>query len=178
MTRAVARLKEELRDILVTAVFFATGFTLIIVAERLITRGSGIEIASFARAVIGGLIVAKVLLLVDLLPIVNAFPHKPLIHNIAWKSALYVSASVVFLYLEPFIKHLFKGMGLGLSHALAWQELMRPRTWAILIFLLMLLVGFVTMREISRVVGKDELKQMFFGERRRPLVGRRFRDVA
>jgi hypothetical protein len=178
MARAVAKLKKELREILVTAVFFATGFILIIVAERLFTRGSGIEIAGFARAVVGGLIVAKVLLLVDLLPFVNAFPHKPLVHNIVWKSALYVSGSVVFAYLEPFIKHLFKGMGLHVSHALAWQEVMRPRTWAILIFLLMLMVGFVTMREISRVVGKDELKQMFFGERRRPLVGRRFRDVA
>jgi len=178
MPRAVAKLKEELRKVLVTALFFATGFCLIIVAERLFTRGSSIEVAGFARALIGGLIVAKVLLLVDMIPFVNAFPHKPLIHNIVWKSTLYISASVVFVYLEPFVKHLFKGLGLLASHALAWQELMRPRTGAIMIFLLMLLVAFVTMREISRVVGRDELKQMFFGERHRPLTGRRFRDVA
>ena len=66
---------------LVSAVYFSAGFCMITVAERLFTRGSGVEVASFARAIVGGLIVAKVLLLVDLVPFVNAFPHKPLIHN-------------------------------------------------------------------------------------------------
>jgi hypothetical protein len=163
MPRAVARVKEEIRTILTAAVFFSTGFSLIILADRLVTRGSGIEIASFGRALIGGLIVAKVLLVVDLLPFVHAFPNKPLVHNIIWKSSMYIAGSLLFRYLEPLVKSLFSGMGLAASHFSALGEFMQPRFWAIEIWLAMLLVVFVTMRELSRVVGKEELRLMFLG---------------
>jgi hypothetical protein len=163
MPRAVARVKEEIRKILTAAVFFSTGFCLIVLADRLLTRGSGVEIASFARALIGGLIVAKVLLVVDLLPFVHAFPTKPLVHNIIWKSSMYIAGSLVFRYLEPLVKSLFKGMGLAASHFSALGEFMLPRFWAIEIWLAMLLVVFVTMQELSRVVGKEKLRLMFFG---------------
>jgi hypothetical protein len=163
----LARLKEEIRKILVIAVFFAIGFCIIIVNNRLVTAGTGIEIAPFARALIGGLIVAKVLLIVDLLPFVHAFPDKPLVHNVAWKSSLYVGASVVFLYIEPFFKSLIKGAGLYAANSRAWQELMLPRTWATVMWLAVLMVGFVTMQELSHVLGKDQLKYIFFGDRKK-----------
>jgi hypothetical protein len=69
MPGAVSRFREELRQILVIAVYFAAGFCLIIVAERLFTRRTGIEIAGFARAVVVGSLLQRI-------------PHKPLIHNI------------------------------------------------------------------------------------------------
>jgi hypothetical protein len=154
------------------------GFCIIILHNRLLTRGSGIEIAGFARALVGGLIVAKVLLTVNLLPFVHAFPHKPLVHNIAWKSSLYVAASVVFLYIEPFLKNLVRGAGLALSHSRAWHELMLPRTWATLIWLAVLMLIFVTMQELKRVIGKEKLNDMFFGRRGEPGNETRFRDAA
>jgi hypothetical protein len=163
LRKRLVRLEEELRKVFVAASFFATGFVLIIFAERLFVQGSSIHTGGIFRALVGGLIVAKVLLLVDLLPFVHAFPEKPLVHNIVWKSSLYVAASVVFTYIEPLIKGLFKGTGLSASHAKAVQELMLPRTWAIEIWLAMLLVTFVTLQELSRVIGKDEFKRIFFG---------------
>jgi len=178
MPASIARVKEEARKLLVVAVFFSVGFSIIILHNRLLTRGSGIEIAGFARALVGGLLVAKVLLTVDLLPFVDAFPHKPLVHNIGWKSSLYIAASVVFLYMEPFVKSVVKGGGLSLSHSRAWQELMLPRTWAALIWLAVLMVIFVMMRELNRVVGEDKLKHMFFGHRGKTSDESRYRDAA
>jgi hypothetical protein len=166
MPRALRKLLEEIRKILVTGLFFAIGFSLIIIANRLLTRGSGIEIAPFARAIVGGLLVAKVLLIVDLFPFVHAFPDKPLVHNIAWKSSLYVAASIVFQYLEPLIKSLFHGMDLVSAHHSALHELMQPRTWATEIWLAMLLVAFVTMQELARVLGKEKVSALFLGERK------------
>ncbi len=170
-------MKEEVRKMLVAAVFFAIGFCLLILHNRLLTRGSGIELAGFTRALVGGLIVAKVLLTVNLVPFVHAFPHKPLVYNVAWKSSLYIAGSLVFLYIEPFIKSLFKGAGLYASHFRAWHELMLPQTWSIVVWLAVLMVGFVTMQELSRVIGKDQLKDMFFGHRK-PAIEGRFRDAA
>lgn len=178
MSAAVAKVKEEVRKILTVALFFSVGFCLIHVSERLFTAGTHVEIAPLTRAVIGGFIVAKVLLTVDLLPFVHAFPGKPLIQNIAWKTSLYVIAGVIFLYIEPFIKTLVKGVGLYAAHSHAWHELMLPRTWAIVIWVAMLLTVFVTMAELSRVIGKDPFKKMFFERQEKSEAERRLRDAA
>jgi len=178
MPGVVAKAKEEVRKILVVAVFFSTGFCLVHVSNRLLTEGSQVELASLSRAIFGGLIVAKVLLLVDILPFVDAFPGRPLVRNIAWKSSLYLAGAVIFLYIEPFLKNLFRGAGLFASHSRAWHELMLPRTWATVLFLAMLMVVFVTFQELSRVIGKDQLKYMFFGRRDKLAEQQRFRDVA
>lgn len=163
MSQALARVKTEIRKLFAAALFFSTGFCLIVLADRLITRGSGIESAGFFRAVIGGLIVAKILLVVDLFPFVHAFPNKPLVHNIIWKGSLYIAASLVFRYLEPLLKSLFNGLDLMSAHHGALQEFALPRTWAVEIWLALLLVAFVTMQELSRVLGKDKMRVLFFG---------------
>lgn len=178
MRRVVAKAKEELAKILVVAAFFSTGFFLIHVSNRLLTEGSHVEIASLARAIFGGLIVAKVLLSVNLLPFVNAFPGKPLLPNILWKSLLYVAGGVVFLYIEPLLKNLFRGAGIFVSHSRAWHELMLPRTWATLIWVAMLMTVFVTLQEITRAIGKEQSRYMFFGRKRNLTNQERFRDAA
>src|SRR5215813_14128977 len=111
MSLSVAKIKEEFRKILVIAVFFSIGFCLIHLSDRLLIAGSGVQIPGITKAIIGGLIVAKVLLIVDVLPFVNAFPHRPVAYNIGWKSSLYVIAGVIFLYVEPFVKSLIRGAG-------------------------------------------------------------------
>jgi len=177
MSPAVARLKEEFRKGLITAVFFSVGFAVIMVHNRLLTEGTGFKPESFVMALVGGLIAGKVLVSVDMLPFVDAFPHKPMIYNIGWKTSLYVAAALVFLYIDPFVKHLVKGAGLYASHSQAWHELMLPRTWATLIWVVVLMLIFVTVKEMSRVVGKDQLKSMFFGRRDTPAQIRQ-RDAA
>ncbi len=178
MQPSVARVKEEIRKVLGTAIFFSVAFCLIVLADRLVGTGSEFEMGSFFRAVVGGLIVAKVLLIVDLLPLVHAFPGKPLVHNIIWKSTVYVAASIVYRYLEPLVKFLFKGAGLAAAHHGALGELARPRFWAIEIWLAMLLLVFVTMRELTRVMGNNTMKLIFFGVGDKSAAEIRFRDAA
>jgi hypothetical protein len=163
MRHALEKLWEEVRKMLGAAVFFAVAFCLIVLADRLVGRGSDMEIGSFSRAIIGGLIVAKVLLLVDLLPFVDAFPGKPIVYNIAWKSTIYIVASLLFRYIEPLIKSLFVGASLAAAHLHAAQELSLPRFWAIEIWVGVLLVIFVTMLELTRALGRDKMRFIFFG---------------
>ena len=178
MPGVVAKAKEEFRKMLVVAMFFSAGFCLIHVSNRLLTEGSHVQIANLTRAIVGGLIVAKVLLSVDLLPFVHAFPGKPLARNVVWKSSLYVAGGVIFLYIEPLLKNLFRGAGLFVSHSRAWQELMLPRTWATVIWVAILMAVFVTLTELSRVIGKDQLKYMFFGRGRKLATQDRSRHAA
>jgi uncharacterized membrane protein len=55
---------------------------------------------------------------------------------------------------------------------------MLPRTWATVIWLAVLLVVFVTAQEVSRVIGKEQLKSMFFGNKRLSATEVRFPDAA
>lgn len=178
MPNLITRLKEEARKLLVVAVFFAVGFCIIIVHNRLLTEGSKIEIAPFARAIVGGLIAAKVLLTVDMLPFVRAFPEKPLAYNVVWKSTLYIAASVVFLYIEPFFKSLIKGTGLYAAHTRALHELTLPRTWATVIWVAVLMVVFVTIQELGQLLGKERMKYIFFGHRKKRTARTEFRKAA
>jgi hypothetical protein len=175
---AVAKVKEGVRKILVAALFFSIGFCLIHLANHLLTEGSSVEIAKISQAIVGGFFVAKVLLTVDLLPFVDAFPNKPLIQNIAWKTSLYVVAGVIFLYLEPFVKSLVKGEGVYAAGSHAWHELMLPRTWATVIWVAMLLTAYATMTELSRVIGRDQLKHMFLGGGNKSKTEGRLRGAA
>ena len=172
------KVKAEVRKLLAVAVYFAIGFCIIILHNRLLVEGSQIQIASYVRALVGGLIAAKVLLTVDMLPFFDVFPHKPMVYNIGWKTLLYAVGAMVFVYAEPFLKHLVKKAGLYASHQQAWHELTLPRTWATMIWIVVLLVAFVTMQELSRVLGKGQLKYMFFGPHATPAVEERPRKAA
>lgn len=87
MSQFAEKAKEEVSEILLVALFFSTGFCLIHICTLLFTEGSNIQIASITKSVIGGFIVAKVLLMMDLLPFVKAFPSRPLMSNVVWKNA-------------------------------------------------------------------------------------------
>ena len=178
MPGIVSTVKQEAGKFLATAVFFSVGFCLILFAERLFAWGAGIEVASFFQAVYGGFIVAAVLLVVDSLPFAHAFPGKPMIYNIVWKSSLYIAASLVYRYITPLVKYLFQGMSLPAAASGALQEFLLTRRWAIEIWLAMLLVVYVTMQELARVIGRDQLKVMFFGRRGKPAKERYSRDAA
>jgi len=49
------------------------------------------------RGLVGGLIAAEVLLSVDMLPFFDAFPDKPMIFNVGWKTTLYTGGVLGFL---------------------------------------------------------------------------------
>jgi hypothetical protein len=157
------RIKKEVLGALAAGVFFATGFTLIVLTDRLVGRGTDVHIASFARAIVGGWIAAKVLAVADLLPFVSVFQGRPLIHPIMWKSAIYFAAALVFKYGEDLAIGLYQGLGLGAAHMAALAEFGLARTWAIHIWIAVLLVVFVTLKEVVRVAGKERARRVFFG---------------
>ena len=163
MSGAHGTLQQGVGKFLGTALFFSTGSCLILIAERLVTRGSGIEIATFFQALYGGLIIAALLRIVDFLPFVDAFLGKPLIHNIVWKSSLYIGASLVYRYVKPLFKYLFEGLSLPAAAENALHEFMLARRWAIEIWVAMLVVVYVTMMELIRAIGRDRLKEIFLG---------------
>ncbi|WP_045227139.1 hypothetical protein [Methyloterricola oryzae] len=160
-------LKHEVILVLPPTVFFFITFSLLVMTRRLTMREYDIPLSGFINAVVGALIVGKVVLVVDKFPFVNRYPDKPLIFNVAWKTGIYLVATLLVRYLEhllPFLRE-FKSLGTAHQHLLA--EVVWPHFWLIQMWLLVLFFVYVSLRELIRAIGKDTFISLFFGAARR-----------
>jgi chromate transport protein ChrA len=126
-------------------------------------EGTGIALGTSASITIGALILAKAVLIADLLPFINRYPDKPLIYNVAWKTTIYVLIAMLLHYLENLFDFWRKAGGLAAANEMLLKEIVWPHYWAIQILLVVLILMYVTMREVIREIGKDKVRQMFFG---------------
>ena len=100
-----------------------------------------------------------------LLPFMNRFPGRPLIYNIAWKTLIYILAALLVRYIEAFI-HFYRandtmlGANRHMLDGVIW-----PHFWAIQIWLTVLLMLYCAMDELSKALGRDRMKDLFFGGR-------------
>ena len=163
MGSIVQRLKREIIGAIPTILFFFIVFQLLALTKALLLKGYGIEVSTFLNATIAALVVGKVLPIVDLLPMMNRFPDKPLIYNIVWKTCIYMVAVFVVRYVEhliPFIRE-YKNFGAANSHL--FNEIVWPHFWIVHLWLLVCFFMYCTIRELGRILGYEQIRSMFFG---------------
>jgi hypothetical protein len=171
MHRIIARAKEELEAVAPPAVFFFLTFHILAFTRRLMLMEYGISVSTFMAATIGALVVAKVILVVDLVPWVNRYPDKPLIYNVAWKTAIYLVASLVVHYVEHLIPFVHQHENLATATRHLFAETIWPHFWAVQMWLLLLLFVYCALRELIRALGRERVLSMFFGTSRRTTAG-------
>jgi hypothetical protein len=154
--------KHEFLEVLPPMIFFLIAFHIILMERALIAREYGLHPLSMATATLTALLVAKVVLIADMLPIINRFPERPLIYNVVWKTAIYVGASLFVHYLEHLIP-LWWRTGFRAANEHLWSELVWPHFWAVQLLLVVLFLIYSAMRELVRVIGRDRVRQIFFG---------------
>jgi hypothetical protein len=163
MSNIIQRLKPKILGAIPTVVFFFIVFQLLAFTRSLILKGYGIQASTFLKATIAALIVGKVVLLTDLLPMINRFPNKPLIYNIVWKTFIYMVAAVLVRYVEhliPLIRE-YKNLIVANSHLL--DEVVWPHFWLVQLWLLVCFFMYCTISELGRILGREQLRSMFFG---------------
>jgi hypothetical protein len=163
MSTIFSWLKHEIVEAIPPAVFFFISFQLIAFTTALMLEEYGIRMSTFLAATIAALIVAKVVLVVDLVPWVNRFPEKPLIYNVVWKTAIYMIAALFVRYAEHLIHFLREYGNLALANRHLLDEVVWPRFWAVQIWLLILFFMYCSLRELIRALGRDRVRLMFLG---------------
>ena len=154
--------KHELRELLPVIIFFIITFELLALTQALILKQYGISAEAFVTAIIMALVVAKVVVLADLLPIVNRFPEKPLAYNIAWKTIIYFTASFLFRYVEHLV-HFWRQTGrFGEANIKMAQEIVWPHFWGIQLWQFVLLLVYCIFHEVTRLVGRERVFDLFF----------------
>lgn len=163
MTGPGERIKHELLELLPPTIFFFVAFHVIVFSRALILRQYGVQVSSLAGATVGALLVAKVVLIADMLPVVNRFPEKPLIYNVVWKTAIYVLAALVVHYLEHLIPVWWRDGSLLTANRRMIEEVVWPHFWVIQLWLVILLFVYCSCRELVRAIGRQKAVTMFFG---------------
>src|SRR5213083_2070922 len=131
MTKLSTKLKEEFFKLLPPTTFFFVALHIVAFVRVLMLKGTGISPLSSISVAVAALILGKAVLLADMLPMINRFPHKPLIYNIAWKTVIYLLISAVIHYLERLIDFWRHAGSFGAANQKLLSEIIWPHFWAI-----------------------------------------------
>jgi len=157
------RIKKELEELLPPTLYFFVTLHIVALIRALMLRGTGIPLTTSLTVTLTALVLGKAVVLADMLPVINRYPDKPLIYNVAWKTVIYLLVALVLHYLE----HLFDYWRETGSIAAANREVLDKIVWAHFIAVQILLAAMVLLycmwRELVRVVGRKKVVQMFFG---------------
>ena len=163
MSTLTAKIKEELVAMLPPTIFFFVALHIVALIRVLMLKGTGLAPVTSVSVAVAALILGKAVLIADMLPIINRYPDKPLIYNVAWKTLVYWVMAAIIHYLERLVDFWRQAGGLVAGNEKLLAEIVWPHFWAIQIILLVLILTYCTMHEIVRVIGEDKVRQMFFG---------------
>src|SRR6266487_5452890 len=170
MSKLSTKLKEEFFALLPPTIFFFVALHIVALIHSLMMKAAGISPLSSVSIAVAALVMGKVVLLADLLPLINRFPNKPLIYNVTWKTSIYLLVSVLIHYLEHLIEFWRKTGSFITGNEKLLAEIVWPHFWAIQILLLVLILMYCTMHELVRVIGKEKVLRIFFGPMPAPEV--------
>lgn len=166
MSNLSGKLREEIDALLPPAIFFFVALHLVALVRVLMLKGTGIPVSTSASVTLAALIIAKAVLIADMMPFINRFPHRPLAYNVAWKTGIYFLVATLVHYLERLVDYWREAGGFIAANDKLLSEIVWPHFWAIQIFLLVLILMYCSMRELVRVIGGDKVRAMFFGPSR------------
>jgi hypothetical protein len=170
MSHASAKIKEEFLAILPPTIFFFVALHLVALIRALMIKASGLTPMSTASIAVAALILGKSVLIADMLPVINRYPDRPLIYNVAWKTTIYLLVSLFIHYLERLYDFARQAGGLIAGNHKLLSEIVWPHFWAVQIVLFILVLTYCTARELVRVFGKERCVRMFFGPLPLPVI--------
>jgi hypothetical protein len=163
--RLFLAMKRGILHVLPVFLFFLVSFTVINWTEAFLFKQVGISPFGFLEIVIAAALIAKIVLIVDHLPLIRLFRSKPLAIGIVWKTAIYWVLLLIVRLAIRFAPYFFEA-DIGFREGL--NLFIDQMNWnlfiSIQVYYLMLLFIFVTFQELTFKIGPAKMRRLFFGK--------------
>jgi hypothetical protein len=155
------KLRHEVKSILLTTLYFAICFGTLVLIKRLILADYQIQFRGLSLALIGALIMAKVVLIMEHVPLGTWIEKRPAIVDVIVRTFVYGLGVFVVLILEKSFeaRHDFGGFLNALAHIYEHPDY--PHIWANTICVFWTLLGFNLFSMLRNQLGKNGLRQLF-----------------
>jgi hypothetical protein len=168
MSRSWNWLREEFWQILPVWIFFFVSFGLVALNRMAIFAEYHIKPAEPPEFLVGSLIMAKVVLLIDAFFKREGWERRPLIYFTLWNTGLYFVAALAFHHIEQVFSLIRRQhVGIAAANHEVLLAMAKPTFAAIMASVLVLTFVFCTLRELVHATGHERFMEMFFGRRPR-----------
>ena len=159
-----SRLRKEMISYWITVAYLTLYFGVFFSYRRLLLAQYQISYENYGIALIQALVLAKVILIGDLLRLGRGLEEKPLIYPTLFRAFIFTIWVALFKLLEETVKGLFHGEGLGggFDHIVAKGQYEYFASCLVVFFTF---IPFFAFKELVRVTGKSEIFKLFFRRR-------------
>ncbi len=162
------KLRHELQEYALISAYLFVCFGALILYKMAILRGQGISYALYGSALIKAVILAKFILIGHVLRIGDRYSERRFVQVIAYKSLFFLVMLLVLSVIEEAVVGVIHGRTIAASLAeVAGGTLLQ--ILASCLIMLLILVPYLTFRELNEVLGEGRLQQILFEYRTGPL---------
>lgn len=158
-------IKKELLHVIPIFLFFLFFFSLINWMEAYLFEGMGVTPFHFLEVAIAAALIAKIVLVVDHLSLIDLFRKRPLAYVIVWKTGIYWTLLLMVRLIIRFVPFLYGGGDHFIEDLTRFHSQVH---WNIFLsiqgYYLMLLFIFVTFQELTFKIGPEKMVRLFFGK--------------
>jgi len=153
---------KEMETIAGVALYFFLWLGLLMALKKLTLKDYNIEISGISTTIISALIIAKVVILMEFIPMWKWARQQPTIVGILLRTLLYtIGVAVIFLLEKAFeARHEDGGFQSALVHVFQGRDIYL--VWTKTIVIGISLLGYNTMSVVRQWLGKKELARLFF----------------
>jgi hypothetical protein len=156
------KILEEIKIVLRTATYFAIVFILMMVMKKLYLKDYDIEFYGMSQAIIGALIMSKVVILMEMISFGKWVQDQPPIVDVLIRTVLYTAGVAVVIVLEKAFekRHEVVGFGNAIAYILNHRDVYH--VWATTIGSAASIFVYNSFSIVQRLVGKNGLARLFF----------------
>jgi hypothetical protein len=154
--------KRELKQILAISGVFFVIFVLFLLMKKALLDDYAINYYILGKSLVGSLIIAKVVLVFDLLPLTKRTDNLPNIYRVFFRSFVYLLGFVIFTFIEDLIKGIIDKKDFSISVADAFHHLSEPAFVTSMVGVFVAFLFFNAFWVIRSKYGAPALYELFF----------------
>jgi hypothetical protein len=154
------KLKHELKAIVMVTLFFATWLGILMVLKILLLEDYQIRVGGFSIVLIGALILAKVVLILEHVSLGAWLRSQPVLLDVMLRTLLYAMGTLVVMLLEKGFESRHEQGGFGPALMNVFQHRDMPHIWANTICLTGALLFYNLLSTLNRHLEKGGLARV------------------